>query len=243
MPRAPLPVSRALSLFQSQFESKIACLTLAESWDNVGMLVECPSASKIDSLRILTCIDLTNEVVTEAVNKRCNLILSYHPVMFRAIQSLSCTSQLPILRCIEAGINVFVPHTAVDTAQGGMNDHLCNIFVAHEASRTGIRTDVTTGASVGRVVTFKEPIALVTVFSLLKSALNIPQIRFACGGEPQSTMIQSLAVCVGSGASVLSGAPADLLLTGEMTHHDILATVARGKSVIMLDHSSSERPT
>ena len=41
---------------------------------------------------------------------------------------------------------------------------------------------------------------------------------------------------------MLSGAPADLLLTREMTHRDFLATVAKGKSVIMLDHSSSERP-
>jgi dinuclear metal center YbgI/SA1388 family protein len=242
MPRAPTPVSKILNSFLDQFESRIASLSLAESWDNVGMLIECPSASTVESLRVITCIDLSNDVVSEAVSKRCNLILSYHPVMFRPIQSLSCTAQLPLLRCIESGINVFVPHTAMDTAQGGMNDHLCNIFTDHESSRVGIRTDLSNGASIGRIVSLEQPISLEKVFGLLKGALNIPQVRYASGGVPSFTMIRSVAVCVGSGASVLNGASADLYLTGEMTHHDILSAVAKGKSVILLDHSSSERP-
>ena len=53
--------------------------------------------------------------------------------------------------------------------------------------------------------------------------------------------MQSVAICAGSGASVLSGVQADVYLTGEMSHHDILAAVARGTSVIVCNHSNTER--
>jgi dinuclear metal center YbgI/SA1388 family protein len=206
------------------------------------MLVESPRASNLKSLRVITCIDLTNDVVTEAINKNCNLILSYHPVMFRAIQCLSMSTQRPLLRCIDSGISVFVPHTAVDTAQGGMNDFLCDIFHVHESERSGVRDDPDTGISVGRIVSLKEPLCLNSVISLLKSSLGLERVRFATQNDPATLCISSVAVCVGSGSSVLVGAKADLYLTGEMTHHDILACQALGKSVILLDHSSSERP-
>ena len=55
------------------------------------------------------------------------------------------------------------------------------------------------------------------------------------------TRVQTVAICAGSGASVLRGAPADVYLTGEMPHHDILAAVARGTSVILCNHSNTER--
>lgn len=242
MPRAPSPVAKVLKSFVSQFETNIASLSLAEKWDNVGVLVESPRASSLSSLRVISCIDLTNDVVSEAIRKNCNLILSYHPVMFRAVQSLSIASQLPILRCIDAGISVFVPHTAVDTAAGGMNDFLCDVFRAHESSRTGVRVDIESGASVGRISTFTEPMSLNDVISLLKSSLRVDRVRFASQKDPSVKSISSVAVCVGSGSSILIGANADLYLTGEMTHHDILSCQSLGKPVILLDHSSSERP-
>ena len=57
---------------------------------------------------------------------------------------------------------------------------------------------------------------------------------------PDSEM-SSIAACAGSGASVLAGAPADLWLTGEMSHHELLDAAHAGKSVILCEHSNSER--
>jgi dinuclear metal center YbgI/SA1388 family protein len=243
MPRAPSPVSRTLRTFVSDFESRIASLNLAEHWDNVGMLIECPSAHRLHGLRVLACIDLTDAVVSEAIQKQCNLVLSYHPVLFRATHSLSLSHQLPIIRCIESGINVFSPHTALDTAQGGMNDYLCDFFGEFEGTRAGIKTDPVTGASSGRVSTLKTPLSLESVIGTLKSALNLQQIRYASvNDDPSRVKVRSIAVCVGSGGSLLGGVDADVLLTGEMSHHEILAAISKGRSVILLDHSSSERP-
>jgi dinuclear metal center YbgI/SA1388 family protein len=242
MPRAPVPVSNVLRSFEKQFETKIAPLRLAEAWDNVGMLVECPSSVELNSLRILACIDVTNEVVSEAIDKRCNIILSYHPVLFKAIHSLSLSNQLPLLRCIQAGINIFVPHTALDSASGGMNDYLCNIFEKNEKSRIGIRDDPVSGASVGRILSFAHAVPFAEILILLKRSLNLERIRYASPATSSTQVISSIAVCVGSGASVLNGVEADLYLTGEMSHHEILAATAKGRAVVLLDHSSSERP-
>ena len=242
MPKAPAPVAPVLRSFVDEFEARIAPLALAEKWDNVGLLIESPRSINYSKLRILTCIDLTNDVVSEAIRKQCNFILAYHPILFQPIQSLSLSSQLPVIRCVDAGINVFVPHTALDSVEGGMNDFLSDIFLSHQASRSPVRTDPVTGAHVGRVVQLRGLLSLSAVFGILKSSLNIPAIRYSCATESADTMIRSVAVCVGSGSSVLKGCDADLYLTGEMSHHDILACRSAGKSVVLLDHSSSERP-
>lgn len=54
-------------------------------------------------------------------------------------------------------------------------------------------------------------------------------------------MIKSVAVCAGSGSSVLRGANADLWLTGEMSHHEVLDATHQGSTVVLTDHSNSER--
>ena len=242
MPRAPSPISRVLRNFVDGFEKQIAPLSLAEAWDNVGMLVECPSATSISKLSVLTCIDLTNEVVSEAITHKCNLIVSYHPVLFRPVHSLSMKHQSPVLRCIENGINIFVPHTALDTAPNGMNDYISDLFLDLQVDRLGIKESPVPGYSIGRLITLKEKVALTDIISIIKSKLSVDRVRFATAGTLTDREIDSIAVCVGSGSSVLNGSEAGLYLTGEMTHHDILAAKASGKSVVLLDHSSSERP-
>jgi len=242
MPQAPVPSSRILREFLFQFEQRIATLKLAEKWDNVGFLIESPRAQSYDKLRVLACIDMTNDVVSEAISRDCNMILSYHPLMFRPIQSISTQSQLHILRCIESGISVFVPHTALDSAEAGMNDYLCDKFIDIQLSRTSISSDPSTGAQVGRIVQFKQPMSIDIVVDILKKSLGIGTVRIATAVSLRGNTVSSIAVCVGSGYSVLKSAVADVFLTGEMPHHDILACKALGISVILLDHSSSERP-
>lgn len=99
------------------------CATAAD-WDNVGLLFGDPAASVG---RALTCLTLTPDVVAEAVREGANLIISHHPVLFRAVKKLTATTPdgqvaLPLLR---AGIAVYSPHTAFDNCAGGINDGLC----------------------------------------------------------------------------------------------------------------------
>ncbi len=103
----------------------IAPLHLAESWDNVGLLVGDP-ASPISS--VMTCLTITKDVVEEAIQQQVQLIVSHHPVLFKPVQRITTSddgTQL-VWQLIRHGVAVYSPHTAYDNAIGGINDQLAH---------------------------------------------------------------------------------------------------------------------
>jgi len=87
-------------------------------------------------------------------------------------------------------------------------------------------------------------ISLEEIIRRWTSYTGIPNLRIALlhGKTPSDTLISSIAICVGSGASVLMGQEADLYFTGEMSHHEILkATIAHNATVILTEHTNCER--
>jgi dinuclear metal center YbgI/SA1388 family protein len=96
----------------------------AADWDNVGLLLG-DAAGRAD--RILTCLTVTPEVVDEAVAGGVQLIVTHHPVLFRAAKRL--TSETPegrlLLPLLRAGVAVYSPHTAFDNCRGGINESIC----------------------------------------------------------------------------------------------------------------------
>ncbi len=102
---------------------KIAPRALAQSWDNTGLLVgDGNSAVK----KVLLTIDITQEVVKEAKQAGCNFILSYHPVIWDGLKSI--TKDSAVYELIRSGIGVYSMHTALDAASGGINDELAEII-------------------------------------------------------------------------------------------------------------------
>ena len=96
---------------------------LAESWDNVGLLWGDPEAGLT---RIMTCLTVTNRTALEAIHERAELIVSHHPVLFKAVKRVR--ADLPetgmLWGLARAGIAIASPHTAFDNTQGGINDGL-----------------------------------------------------------------------------------------------------------------------
>jgi len=94
----------------------------------------------------------------------------------------------------------------------------------------------------GRVVTLREPAPLTAIVDRIKRHLGLEHVRLAVGdGRTEDAPIRTIALCPGAGGSVLTGEAADLYLTGEMRHHDVLDANARGTSVILTDHTHTER--
>ncbi len=96
---------------------------LAEHWDNTGLLLGDPDRS-VET--ILTCLTITPGVVEEARELKANLIVSHHPILFRPAQKLVTTDPAAavVVDLARHGIAVYSPHTAFDSAQGGINDML-----------------------------------------------------------------------------------------------------------------------
>ena len=93
----------------------------------------------------------------------------------------------------------------------------------------------------GRLLTLSQPVALSTIVRRVKSHLHLEHVRVATPPNMRDPQVTTVAVCAGSGASVLRGVRADMYLTGELSHHDVLDATARGTAVVLCEHSNTER--
>lgn len=215
-------------------------LKLSESWDNTGLLVE-PYTPRLITKIFLTN-DLTEDVALEAKNQDCEMIISYHPPIFVPLKSVnqSTWKERIVSLLLENRIALFSPHTSWDSANGGVNDWLASCFNAASTSPINNGPDPSTGA--GRIVQLDKNISLLDAINAVKKLTGVSFVRFALGKDKKlESEIKSVALCAGSGSSVLKGVDADLYLTGEMLHHDVLDATQKGISVILTNHSDSER--
>ncbi|XP_033113888.1 NIF3-like protein 1 [Anneissia japonica] len=104
--------------------NKLASPSLAESWDNVGLLVEPTPPHTVSTLFMTN--DLTEDVLEEAILRKSSMILSYHPPIFGALKRLTMASfkERIIVKAIENRIAVYSPHTAYDVVKDGLTDWL-----------------------------------------------------------------------------------------------------------------------
>lgn len=120
----------------AQVMDQIAPTQYAEEWDNVGLLIGSPGRL-LDGPVVLT-IDPSEAVIEEAVALGAAAIVTYHPVLFHSTRRLTTLRPRDrvALRCAEMNIAVYSPHTALDAAEGGMNDWLCEgVSGSHEVGR------------------------------------------------------------------------------------------------------------
>ncbi|XP_057320734.1 NIF3-like protein 1 isoform X2 [Microplitis mediator] len=231
---AGLPLKKVVEALNN-----FANTSLAASWDNVGLLIE-PTEPKNVS-RILLTNDLTEKVMQEAVDLNTDLIVSYHPPIFAPLKRLTTNAwkERIALKCIENKIALYSPHTSFDSVRGGVNDWLAGAFDI-ETSVPIERDSVNPDYGMGRLCTLTSPITDQEAVNLVKRRIDISYVRLARVHSPDK-LINTVAVCAGSGASVLKGVKADLFVTGEMLHHDILEAVQNDTVVILTNHSDSER--
>ncbi|XP_053217163.1 NIF3-like protein 1 [Podarcis raffonei] len=305
-----------------------ASLSLAESWDNVGLLVEPSPPHSVRTLFLTN--DLTEEVMEEALQKKADLILSYHPPIFQPLKRVTWKTwkERLVIRALENRIGIYSPHTAYDAVPHGVNnwlakglgacssaplqpatassyptggsfrveftacpdDNLDTILSSlrgvpevslittvparvegEEQTRVGVnctqqallhvvallsqnsllyqKTEIVSlqkplleDTGMGRLCALKEPASISTLVERVKSHLRLSHIRLALGaGKSLESQVKAVALCAGSGSSVLKGTESDLYLTGEMSHHDVLDAVSKGISVILCEHSNTER--
>ena len=102
---------------------QIAPTRYAESWDNVGLLAGDP---RQNVNRALLTIDYTQEVAREGEELECDLVVAYHPPIFQAVKQLTAGSL--VFEAVRRGVAIYSPHTALDVAEGGTNDVLCDVL-------------------------------------------------------------------------------------------------------------------
>ncbi len=221
----PATVGQVLELID-----KIAPFELAEAWDNVGLLAGHPD-NRVD--KVLCALDLRMEVLEEAVQKGCQLIVTHHPILFRGRKNLCETDGEGRLICalIRSGVSLIAAHTNYDNASPGVNDALAETLglrsvYAHDGGMRSGSIEQTDFGSFCRAVS---------------RSLHGP-VR--CYGNTERR-IERVAVLGGAGedyAEIARSVGADVYVTGEMAYHKALDAVDNGLCIIEAGHAATEQP-
>lgn len=212
-----------------QFLEQLAPPALAESWDNVGLLLE--SEGPVSG--VLTALDITDAVVEEAVEKGCSLIVAHHPVIFRPLKTLDYNNV--IYKMVRAGISAICMHTNLDCAAGGTGDTLAELLGLQEVQNYSVDGD----EHLGRIGRLPQPLTMPQLAALCRDVLHTP-VRFV---ENERT-VRQVAVVTGSGDYVADAvaAGADALVTGEVGYHKAMDALAVGLGVVEAGHFGTEVP-
>lgn len=95
---------------------------LQESWDNSGLQIGLPPGQD-ECTGVLLCVDVTEAIVAEAVERGCNLVLSHHPLIFKGLRSITGATipERAAAAAIRAGVAVYSAHTSLDSTDGGVS--------------------------------------------------------------------------------------------------------------------------
>ncbi len=217
----------------------IAPKYLQESWDNSGIQI---ATGKMEIEKILTSLELTDEIVEEAIREDADMIVTHHPLIFGGIKSVDFRDPIGsmILKLINAGISVYSSHTPFDKIEGGNNDYLAGIIGLRDISGFTSGNEV---EMIGRVGILPYPAMLSTVVDLVAEGLNLDasQIRFT--GDPNQ-LITTVGLCTGAGADLMDLAAENgcqLFITGDLKYHDAQNAKAKGIAVIDAGHYGTEK--
>mgnify|MGYP000851227135 FL=1 len=222
-----------------ELASRLAPQKLASEWDNTGLQIA-DLEQEVDS--ILLSLDINEAVVDEAIRKKCQLIISHHPLLFRPIRKIGRQNYQGrlIYRIISKKINVFAMHTNLDSAEGGINDYLANIFGLSDVRPLGVRDNPALEPGPGRIGSLPAGISLQEFLQLVREKLDAEQLRYV--GE-EDKIIRTIAICSGSGSEYISLAAeegADLYLTGDVKYHQAQEAEILGLALIDAGHYQTE---
>jgi dinuclear metal center YbgI/SA1388 family protein len=210
---------------------------LAESWDNVGLLV---GDAERPVQRLMTCLTVTPASADEAIRRRADLIVTHHPLPFRPLKRLTTdtTTGRILLELIAAQIAVYSPHTAFDSASQGINQRLAK-GLGLRALKPLVPDDEGLGS--GRWGRLGRRLTLGGLAERAKEFLGIDRMQLV--GDP-SQPVRAVAVACGSAGELLEPARAlgcEAMLVGETGFHTCLEAEAAGMGLLLSGHFASER--
>jgi dinuclear metal center YbgI/SA1388 family protein len=235
--KLPMQIKDILSVLEA-----VAPPHLQESYDNAGLIVGDPEAAVKG---VLFCLDSTEAVVQEAVEKGCSLVVAHHPILFRGLKRLNGATYVErtVMQAVRQNIAIYAIHTNLDNVHSqGVNAKIAEkLGLVHTrvlAPKPGF--DNNTGA--GLFGELPVPMSEKDFLQQVKNALRTDCVRHtALRGKP----VQRVAVCGGSGSFLLPEAlraGADAFVSADFKYHEFFD--AEGKIVIAdVGHFESEQFT
>ena len=224
---------------------RLAPPSLAEEWDNCGLQLGDLSWSVS---KIWIALDPTLAVVEAACDRKIDLLVTHHPLIFRPLKSIEFHTPLGavIQKATRHNLAIFAAHTNLDSVTGGLNDILArrlglkNLMPLATGGQIKDLISGDSGPGIGRVGRLDKATELKTLAHSIKKKMGLRTIKFA--GDPD-LLIKKAAVCTGSGSSLLAqffDSGAQVYISGDMRYHDARDIEAVNRGVIDIGHFASE---
>jgi dinuclear metal center YbgI/SA1388 family protein len=219
--------------------------SLAEDWDEVGLVAGHPSA---EITRVMFAVDPTLEVIDEAIEWGAELLITHHPLLLKGVTTVAANTAKgrAVHRLIESGTALLTVHTNGDSAVGGVSDVLADALGLENVAPLTPAANGLPEEGIGRVGDLAEAMTLgdfaARVFGILPSVAGGVRVS----GDKDG-LVHRIAVCGGAGDSLFDevrASNADLFVTADLRHHP--ASEAREAAVngrpylIDVSHFASE---
>ena len=192
-------------------------LNSAEEFDNVGLLIG--NSDEIIKKAIIT-IDTTEKVIDEAIRNNCNLVITFHPLIFNCLKNITQQTYVEkiVFKAIQNNVNIYAIHTNLDNNPKGVNYKICQKM---ELNNTKFLISKNEGAfGMGMIGELNKEFSELDFFNFLKSKMNIKNIKHS---PFIGKKIKKVAVLGGSGSFAIENAiaeEADCYLTSDLKYHD-----------------------
>ena len=209
---------------------EFAPLDNQEPWDNSGFCIGSPQT---EVHGVLVGFDCTLELVQEAVEVGANMIITHHPLIFQGLKKINEETFLGaiITLAIRSGIVIYAAHTNADKVMEGVSGLMADRL------GLGMREPLDEGG-LGIIGNLSEPLSSEEFIALVKKEFSLPSVR---SSKPLKTPISRVAMCGGSGASLIENAiakGADAYLCGDISYHHFFTE--KGFMLLDVGHYESE---
>ena len=217
----------------------VAPLSYQEQWDNSGLQV---GERDAEIQAALLTVDITESVVSEAISRHCDLIISHHPLLFHGLKHITGTT--PQERCvalaIQHNIAIYSAHTSMDSYLHGVSGRMAEKLGITEYRILVPQPDQPT-VGLGVIGMLPQPMTFDDLIRLVHKAFHTTNFGMRC--VPTDHEIHTVALCGGAGAEFLEDAiaqQADVYITADCKYHEMQNAVGR-IGLIDLDHWTSEQ--
>ncbi len=217
---------------------RFAPLPLQESYDNAGLQL---GLTEAEASGVLLCLDVTEEILDEAVRKGCNVVIAHHPLLFRGLKCVSDATwiQRIVRKSVLENVAVYAAHTNLDNALGGVNFEIAALLGLQNVRFLRPLSGGVNGGS-GVIGDLPEAEDSMEWLGKVKEAFGVESLHYGVGPQKR---IKTVALCGGAGDFLVTDAVAagvDVFLTGEMHYHTYFDN-AEHLWTAVLGHYQSEK--
>lgn len=221
-----------INIIEKDFSGKYAM-----EWDNVGLLA---GRDNKEVRRIYIALDATDQVIDAAIHEKADLLVTHHPLLFHGLKKVNNQDFIGnrILRLIQNDISYYAMHTNYDVCRmAGLSAQKMG-FSGPEVLEVTLEGEPAMG--IGKIADLESEMTVEQCTMRVKEAFGLTHVKIY--GEPEKK-IRRAAICPGSGKSVIGTAlkkGADVLITGDIGHHEGIDSAAQGLCIIDAGHYGVE---